>query len=433
MTIQLNTRLSSFRRRGAVLLLLAAAACGDNPAGGGEGQKPPVPTPVASVALDPEGMTLEIGNLRAIGARTLAADGTELAGRAVSWSSSDPAVAEVSAAGQVTARAAGVAMIRATAEGRYAETRVEVPERVARVEIAPGTLALRVGENGVLAAYAYGPGGAPVTGLPVQWSSTNPAVATVAADGRVSAVSVGQAAIRATVLGRIAEVPVQVSAAPPVVARVLVTPAQLQLKVGEAWSFTAQPYSAAGQPVDAPAPVWTSSNPSVATVGADGRVRAVALGAATIRATIAGVTGEGVVSVAADPPPPPDPVVYDLALVDGQALPAALYTRDMPGGQTGTVRMQGGYLQADAIPATGTAHYEIALYSATFMPDGSLRDSEAYFDEGTAERSADGIILRSTMHAGHTFTARSGGAGTVIVRQALGGTGTVRDFTFRAQ
>lgn len=438
MSTRSRTRIS-FPRLGAAAVLVVAvlAACGDNPAGsgggGGNGGGQPQPAPVSAVTVDPQQVTLEIGMQRVIGARTLAADGAELTGRAISWSSSNPDVAEVSAAGQVTARAAGIAMVRAAAEGRFAETRVEVPAPVSRVQVSPGTLALRVGENGVLQASAFGPGGAPVTGLPVQWLSMNPAIATVAADGRVTALDVGEARIRATVLGVSAEALVQVSAAPPQVHHVSVTPTMVQLKVGESWSFTAQALSAANQPVEAPAAAWSSSNTAVATVSADGRVQARAAGTALIRATIAGVTGEGSVTVVTEPPPPPPATVYDLVTVDGQALPAALYTRSLPGGLTGTVRVQGGYFKPDAFDAAGTAHYELALFSSTFLPDGSLRDGETYFDEGTAERQADGsVVLRSSVHAGFTFTARGGGAGTIIVRQALAGEGQVRDYTFRA-
>jgi uncharacterized protein YjdB len=441
MNIHPNTRISLSRLRAVALLLAAGLAACDNPAGsgggnggGGNGGGGQQPASVSTVIVDPQQVTLEIGMQRLIGARTLAADGTELTGRAVSWNSSNPEVAEVSAAGQVTARAAGIAMIRAAAEGRFAETRVEVPAPVSRVQVSPGTLALRMGENRVMQASAFGPGGAAVTGLPVQWSSTNPAVATVAAGGRVTALDVGEARIRATVLGVSAEALVQVSPPPPpVVHHVSVTPTMVQLKVGESWSFAAQPLSAANEPVEAPAAMWSSSNPAVATVGADGRVAARAAGTAMIRATIAGVTGEGSVTVAAEPPPPPDPVVYDLVLVDGQALPAALGPRDLPGGGTGTVRMLGGYFKPDAFDAAGTAHYEMALFTVTALSDGSTRDAETYFDEGTAERQSDGsVVLRSSVHAGCTFSSRGDGAGTIIVRQALGGQGQAREYTFRA-
>ena len=77
-----------------------------------------------------------------------------------------------------------------------------------------------------------------------------------------------------------------------------------------------------------------------------------------------------------------------MALVDGQALPAALHPRELPGGITAMVRMLGGYFKPDAFDAAGVAHYELALFTITALPDGSSRDSETYFDEGTAERLA---------------------------------------------
>ncbi|HWA56967.1 MAG TPA: Ig-like domain-containing protein, partial [Gemmatimonadales bacterium] len=82
---------------------------------------PPVvaaPAAVAEVTIAGDAGSLAIGRTRQLAARVKDASGAELTDRAVSWSSSDPAIAEVSPLGAVTAHKAGTVTISATSEGR---------------------------------------------------------------------------------------------------------------------------------------------------------------------------------------------------------------------------------------------------------------------------------------------------------------------------
>jgi len=262
------------RGAAALLTMMMLAACGEGTTETG-GQ--PTPEPVASVAVNPGALTVEMGVEMEIAAEPLSAEGRVLSGRAVSWSSSDEAVATVSSAGRVTARGAGVAFIRATVEGKTGEARLQVAApapTVDRVVVMPGDLSLATGEAQTVMAVAYTAESAPVGGLPVAWSSSNEQVATVAADGRVTAVAPGEAIIRATVAGLVGEARVRVVQPLPVVARVEVSPTMVQLKPAETWNFTAQALSAAGQPMPGLPVQWSSSNPAVATVDAAGKVTA---------------------------------------------------------------------------------------------------------------------------------------------------------------
>lgn len=101
-----------------------------NPAPGG-GQSAPAsvtitPAAVASVTLAPNSGTLVPQQTLAIEATPRSGDGTPLAGRTVTWSSSDDAVASVSQDGLVLAVAPGPVTIRATSEGIDGEAQLTV-------------------------------------------------------------------------------------------------------------------------------------------------------------------------------------------------------------------------------------------------------------------------------------------------------------------
>ena len=67
---------------------------------------------------------------------------------------------------------------------------------------------------------------------------------------------------------------------------------------GQSAQYTATPLDASGNPVaGAGSATWESSAPSVATIGADGVVRAIAAGSSAIKATIGSVNGTRVVTV----------------------------------------------------------------------------------------------------------------------------------------
>jgi hypothetical protein len=93
--------------------------------------------PVARVTLQGTTLTLEVGREATLRAETRATDGEVLTGRQITWTSSNPAVAQVSAAGVVTAAAAGTATVTAASEGQTADAdvTVRVPLRTAVEEV----------------------------------------------------------------------------------------------------------------------------------------------------------------------------------------------------------------------------------------------------------------------------------------------------------
>ena len=84
------------------------------------------PAPVASVTVSPASVTLAAGATQQLSATLRDAAGTILTGRAITWQSSMPSVATVSASGLATAVSAGNATISATSEGRSGTASITV-------------------------------------------------------------------------------------------------------------------------------------------------------------------------------------------------------------------------------------------------------------------------------------------------------------------
>ena len=76
----------------------------------------PAPVPVATVSVSPSAPSLQVGGTVQLSATTRDASNNVLTGRAVSWSSSNTAIATVSTSGLATALAAGTVQINATSE-----------------------------------------------------------------------------------------------------------------------------------------------------------------------------------------------------------------------------------------------------------------------------------------------------------------------------
>lgn len=170
---------------------------------------------VASVVVGPEQVTLAWNGSREVVARAFDAHGEEITGRTVQWNSGNAAIAVVNAAGLVEAKGEGLTQIRATIEGQQGVTSVSVtPVPVARVVIAPASLALESTETMHLAVGLEDPLGRPLVGRTVTWASTDQSVAFVTGSGQVFALKEGDVTITATSEGVSAAVPVDVIPAP---------------------------------------------------------------------------------------------------------------------------------------------------------------------------------------------------------------------------
>jgi len=142
------------------------------------------------------------------------ANGVVVPGKTATFTSSDEAVATVSANGVVTAVSAGTATIKATIDGKEATIVVTVKPAdpvapvVETVELTNGAAdaELKVGSADdatlTLTAVAKDANGVVVPGKTATFTSSDEAVATVSANGEVTAVSAGTATIKATIDGK---------------------------------------------------------------------------------------------------------------------------------------------------------------------------------------------------------------------------------------
>lgn len=277
-------------KRSAVLVALAVAACGPS---------------VKTVTVEPSKATLD-----AKGATVrLAAVGRDDKGQPIDpaklkvvWSSSAPQVAAVDETGAVTAQRSGETAVTA-AIGEVKGSAPVVVSIPASVSLSLPSRDLRPGETVVLSVVVVDDVGKPVT-VPraIVWVTSDPAIATVA-DGKVEAVGPGTATVTAAAgaLKGTAQVTVRV----PEFAKLGLTPAKTQtLKRGDNLGLKVAALDKKGQKVGGVPVKWKSSDPRIATVSADGVVRAAKKGSATITASASGKSATVKVTVTDTPAKP---------------------------------------------------------------------------------------------------------------------------------
>jgi serine/threonine-protein kinase len=253
---------------------------------------------VASVTVQPESPTIIIGNSVTLRARMLDGEGADLAGRTVTWESSDPSIARVSLDGTVTGQAEGSTRITATSEGRSASTVVSVSTlRVDRVTIQAARRSLTVGGTLRLSARAIDQRGNALPGRTPRWRSSSTSIATVSGNGTVRGHAEGRTVITATVEGRSATVSLTVN--PAGVASVTVSLERNTVTVDDAVRATAQAAGADGTVLTGREVTWSVGDPSVARVSQAGVVTALSAGTTSIMASIDGVRGSAALAVSA--------------------------------------------------------------------------------------------------------------------------------------
>lgn len=143
------------------------------------------------------GSTVYVGHSSSIITQIIPANATN---KALSYHSSNTAVAQVNERGAILGISEGAAVITVTASGNVSTTLnvnvVEVP--VESVKVKPGTLELTITGTANLTAEILP---AEASNKLINWSSDNMAVARVDANGKVTGVSVGTTEIKAQVAG----------------------------------------------------------------------------------------------------------------------------------------------------------------------------------------------------------------------------------------
>ena len=274
--------------------------------------------PVASVSVSPSAPSVAVANTLQFTASTRDASGNVLSGRTISWSSSNTAVATISAAGVAGGVTVGTATITATSEGVSGQTILTVtttapppPPPVATLTVSLGSSTVMTGQGTQATAVLKDAGGNVLTGRVITWSSSNTAVATVNASGAVTSLAAGTAKITATSEGKSGFASLTVSAPVVPVATVTVSLGASSLTTGQTTPATAVTKDASGNVLTGRVIAWSSSNTTVSTVSSTGLVSALAAGTAQITATSEGKSGSANLTVAASTAAAIDTIFYD--------------------------------------------------------------------------------------------------------------------------
>lgn len=171
-----------------------------------------------------------------------------------------------------------------TSDGKYMDTCtvIVIPRDTTGVCLSAYDRMMQTGDKFKLDASYVQYGAAFYDKVAIQFTSSNPNAAVVAADGTITAVAPGQADIIATMGGYTAKCVVTVPAPVVEASSVALNTTSLSMVAGDKMSLSAtvSPANTTDKSV-----TWTSDNTSVATVDANGLVTAKAAGTTTITAT----------------------------------------------------------------------------------------------------------------------------------------------------
>ncbi|MEO7458364.1 MAG: Ig-like domain-containing protein [Gemmatimonadaceae bacterium] len=253
--------------------------------------------------------------------------GMILNGRPVTYASSDPAIATVSATGVVTGVAAGTVQITASSGGKSGTVSLSIPP-VATVSVTAPLTSPQIGQTTQAAAVLRDAQGNPATNRVVTWASSNTAAVTVSNTGFITAVGSGSAIITATSEGAVGSLPVLVSS----VETVMITASSTALQPGQTTQTTVTLRDLTGNILNGRVIAYTSSNPAVATVSATGLVTGLAGGVVQISAISEGKTGSMTLSV-----PPVAQVIVAAPLTTLQPLQSTQATVTLRDAQSNAV------------------------------------------------------------------------------------------------
>lgn len=234
--------------------------------------------PVTGVTLNKTTTTLAVGDTDNLSANIAPSNAGN---KSITWSSNNTTIATVDQNGKITAKAPGTANITVmTLDGNKTATCTVYVTGISATGITmKSSSTIPVGGSETLVV-TFNP--ADATNKNLTWTSDNTNVATVDSTGKVTAKSAGTAAVTAkTADGKTTICSVTVN---NIVVTGITIKNSTTIAVGssETLTPTIAPTNATNKTI-----LWSSSNTSVATVDANGKVNGIASGVATITASTA--------------------------------------------------------------------------------------------------------------------------------------------------
>lgn len=253
-------------------------------AGKSDSVKITVNNPLKKITVDPATLTLKKGTSKTLSVKYDPADTTD--NKAVTWESSDKSVATVDANGKVTALKDGSATITAKVGKLTATCALTVQEKkLTGISLDKTALELSKGQSSEALKVIYTPADT-TDEKAVTWKSENESVATVDENGVVTAVAGGKTKVIATAkannkITAVCEVKVPIHTESIALNKTEIT----DLLKGKTEKLEVSFIPSNTE--DSREVKWTSSAADIAAVDANGTVKALKEGTATITATTA--------------------------------------------------------------------------------------------------------------------------------------------------
>lgn len=249
-----------------------------------------VPETPSSILVAPSPVTLRRGNVRQFSATPRSATGSAISGLTLTWQSSNAAIASVSNTGEVTANAPGNVIITASVNNVSGSSQVTVTEiPIGSISLAPLTKGIQVNETFLPDVTLRDTANNVISSLSrsLNWSSSNELTATVSNSGVVAGRRAGTARITAASPDNPAiNGSLDVTVSDRTVQTVVITPRAGFLRLSVARQLSAQLLDSLNQNVPGRVVNWTSLNPTVASVSANGSVTGLSLGSVSITARV---------------------------------------------------------------------------------------------------------------------------------------------------
>ncbi len=317
---------------------------------------------LTALTVTPPSATIPKGLTQSYRAQETYSDGTTLdVTELVTWSSSAPAVASISAAGVATGLTVGSTTVTALWNGQSATASLTVTAVVLTgLTITPPGATIPKGLTQSYSAKGTFNDGRTldVTDL-VAWSSSAPTIASISAAGVATGLTEGSTKVTALLNGQSATASLTVTAA--VVTGLTITPPSATIPHGLTQSYSAQGTFSDGSTLDVTDQVdWSSSAPAVASISAIGVATGVTEGITTVTAQLNGQSDTASLTVTA-------------AVLTGLTItpPSATISRS----STQSYRAQGAYDDGSILDVTGLVAWNssaptIATVSAAGVASG---------------------------------------------------------------
>ena len=258
---------------------------------------------LVSLAVTPASASIAVGSTQQFAATGSYSDGTtKTLTTTVTWTSSNGAMATISAGGLATGVAAGSATITATSGSVTASSSLTVTAVAATLKsiaVTPASASIQAGGTQQFAATGTYSDGTTKTLSGVTWVSSTTTVATVSASGVATGVTAGTVTITATSGSVTASSSLTVTAVAVTLKSIAVTPASASIAVGSTQQYAATGSYSYGTTKPLTSVTWVSSTTTVASVSASGLATGVAAGTVTISATSGSLSGSAVLTVTA--------------------------------------------------------------------------------------------------------------------------------------